>query len=314
MSAVVLVAGQPPLSIRHHARYIALRLTEAGRVLLATSQKPSLARMLPGDVLPSTVLAHGDNGRPIWSGGLPALLGLRRRRDIAIVVWWPHASTGLLALASAVARLRGERVILDEQFRGSTDASASLALLRVLANERVVAEEGSELDDGAVRKVLAVCGGDASFAHAVLRGFSGFSETVVDRWRLRVDACISLASLMADEELRHSACVSFNVAQPMSADIGWADVVVVPHAEPWVVLADLATRTGASAVVVGHPAAGTVARSAEGAWLARLDPASILAAIERAGDAASDGTGEESVAADRLRLFGKRLLAVALRD
>lgn len=315
MSAVVLVAGAAPTSVRQHARHVAFRLTERGPVLVATSRAAGWNRMLPGDVAGSTVLGDGCAGQPIWTGGLPALLGLRRRRGLTILVCWPGASAGLLAVAAALARLRRERVVLDEQFGVPASSRAFPALLRLLADDRVVAESRPGAGDGSVRCVLAVCGGDVLFARTVVRAFAGVSDAVVDGWRLRVEASADVGNLMAKEEgLRHGDHVTFHVGQPMTADLSGADVVVVPHAEPWAVLASMAIRSGASAVVVDHPAAASVARRADGAWLTRLDPASILAAIERAGDAVPGAGADAPVGANRVRLSGERLLAVALRD
>ena len=110
---VLLLPGDAPRWIENHARHMAERLSELGRVLVVFSKGEPVERVLPGEVGKGSVLGSSAGGYPLWTGGLTAAIGLRRRHDAMVIVVWDRSSMVLALVAALVGRVRGERLVLD---------------------------------------------------------------------------------------------------------------------------------------------------------------------------------------------------------
>jgi hypothetical protein len=291
VKSIVVIPGLSPTWVDQHARHLAQRLTRYGRVMVVSSRGRARARIMPGEMGRESVLGAGQSGHPVWTGRLPAALGLRASRDVCLVIWFAGASALVAVGAASAARLRGEKVVLDEEGGESGGRGDRIALwaLRRLANSRVqgISPEMGEAQ-AERRTLLAVCGDDRDLATKVLASFSGFSTDVVDGWALRLHTTFDAEGLLDGVGIRHQSNMVLEVGLPPSASLVGAAVVLTPYEASWANLAERAASSGAAGVVVGHAVAGRIARGSSGVWLATSDPSSILVAIEASTGAALD--------------------------
>src|SRR4029077_12895482 len=68
MKSLVIVPGDAPRWVADHARHLAQRLTEIGRVTVVTSARQTSRSLLPGQPGNGSVLGHSVAGYPIWTG------------------------------------------------------------------------------------------------------------------------------------------------------------------------------------------------------------------------------------------------------
>jgi hypothetical protein len=286
VKTAILLPGTTPRWIDHHARHLAEQLAGLGRVLVVSPTAPSTEWVLPGEVGQGSVLGNSVDGYPLWTGGLTAAVGLRRRQDAVVIVLWEGASMWLALASSLVARLRRERVVLDLEYAPGHRSTGATAL-----GERILARLAASivrLDPGRVdgdadaageRVVVAVCGRDEAFARTVHTAFTGLADAAVVDWRIRLHVDPdTLPWIIADDRHRDRITVhSGPIEDPLPSD---ASVVMVPHGAESTYLVERAVARGAAGVIVGHPVAGRVARRGDGVWLAAHDPSSILVAME----------------------------------
>jgi hypothetical protein len=285
VKTAILLPGATPRWIDHHARHLAEQLAELGRVLVVSSKAPSNEWVLPGEVGAGSVLGNSAEGYPLWTGGLTAAVGLRRRQDAVVLVVWEGSSMPLALASSMIARARRERLVLDLEYApGHQSTGATAVAERILAR---LAASIVRLDPGRVdgesaaseRIVVAVCGRDQAFARSVHTAFTGLADEAVTDWRIRLHVDPdTLPWVMEDDRHRDRISVhSGPLDDPLPND---ASLVMVPHGAEHTYLVERAVARGAAGVIVGHPVAGRVARRGDGVWLAAHDPSSILVAME----------------------------------
>ncbi len=287
MSAVVIAPGRAPLWVTRHAQHMAHSMADIGRVTLILPHGPQTERMLPGEVGEPTILSNALNGWPIWSGGLGAALGLRRKRDVAVMVFWSGASPTLALISGLGSAIRGERLVLDlETAPGAKPTRTGRLVERVLSRVAKTTIVGTPTRGSGVeqRKVAALCGADVELAQAVLDAFSGLSDTVAAEWHL---------TLWVDDveavpvSSRHAERVSVEAGVD-SARAKGISLVLAPHDDIRREFVELAMAHGSAGVLIGHPAAARLTQGPDGVWLASRTPSSILVAMESATGARFD--------------------------
>jgi hypothetical protein len=311
---MVVLPGRTPVWVKMHGRHLAQRLSRNGRVLVADPNRKEVDRLLPGELAQGSVLGNSLHGYPLWTGGWGCALGVRRRRDVAVIVVWADASLALAVVSALVSRLRRERVVLDvEQEATPTERSwparssrrALMAILCHLAHSVVVGEPAGR---PVVRRrsVVAVCGSDAGLAHTLLDAVSALPDEVAAEWHVRVhvDPGIRLAHA---GDVRPGRVVDVLSGEPRPDELAGAELVVAGHGSRGVRYVEASVDSGAAGVIVGHPVAGRVARRADGVWYAGRDPASILVAMESATGANVEGP----VSVQQLRSSGDRVVELA---
>ena len=309
---VVLLPGDAPMWIENHARHMAERLSELGRVLIVFSKGVSIERVLPGEVGKGSVLGNSADGYPLWTGGLAAAIGLRRRHDAMVVVVWDRSSMLLALGAAVIARLRGERLVLDLEYPpGHTTTGGAAVVERILArlSASIVRLDPGQPDNDAERVVLAVCGGDIDFARTVQTAFTGLADAAVTDWRMKL--LVEPGSLpLASTDDRHADRVSVQAGSPDAALHADVALVMVPHGAEFAHVVERAVARGSAGVIVGHPVAGRVTRRGDGVWLAADDPSAILVAME-----SSTGASHEPspVSPAHLRVTGNAVVAHVAR-
>jgi len=282
MKSVVILPGRAPQWVADHARHLAQGLTVSGRVMVVITHDSPREAKLPGQPGSGSVLGHSVAGYPIWTGRLSAALGLRRRSRVTVLVMWSGAND-LLALWSAfVARLRGEHVVLDCSERAEATLPRSRRLLRAalskLAQERLEGR-ATPYQVGGPRTALVLCGDDVQFARLALQTFEGMSDATASRWRLLLQVSEHIREVQYGGSRRAGKVIILGC--PPSAEVlRAADVLIAAYACEFHDLVYEAVLSGGAGVLVGHPAAETVARCHDGVWLAKWNPASILVALE----------------------------------
>lgn len=304
MRAVVVVPGRAPQWVVDHARALAHHLADDGRVMVAFTGRPE-HDLLPGQPGGASVIGHSDAGYPIWTGRLGAALGMRKRRDVVIVVLW-RGSNGALALASAaIARLRRERVVLDVPQHAPTSGRVQGLLRRLLcalAGERV---EGDidPVHSGRERSLLAVCHHDTGLADLVVRAFESMADDAARDWWLtvQVDPRSDWVAPLAARHRDRVRVARGAVTRDLTRD---ADLMLAAYGGEGADLVRREAQRGAAGVLVGPQLAERVARCHDGVWLAKRDVASVLVALE----ASSGATLPDTVPVPALRRWGDRVV------
>lgn len=309
MRALVVLPGRTPQWVVGHARDIAHRFADRGTVMVAFTHGDRTST-LPGECGRSSVLGHSLSGTPLWTGRLAVTSGVRARRDVTVIVLWNGANETVALWAAAVARLRGERVVLDVVDGATVSLTGRRRVVRQalcrLAHrslERVDARGPSRRE----RLAVVVCGDDTELAHVAIAAADGMADDAVSGWRFHVHVEPS-ALVGAVDGLRRRDRVQLCDAPPGTAEVHRADVVVAAMGTPGAQVVRTAVLSGGAGVLVGPAIAARVPRSHDGVWLAKRDTASLLVALE-----ASTGTTEAPpVPVEVLRDWGSEVIAAAL--
>lgn len=304
MSAVVIAPGKAPFWVARHAEHLAHTMADIGRVTLVLPHGPTTERMLPGEVGEPTILGNPLTGWPIWSGGLGSALGLRRTRDVAVMVLWSGASPTLALVCGLGSALRREPLVVDiETAPGDRPSRLGRLVQHVLSRVAKATIVGTPSSGTGVelRTVAALCGSDVELAQTVLDAFSGLSDKVVGDWQLTVWVDAIEAPLVSS---RHGDRVSIETGVDATR-VRASSLVLAPHDDLRREFVELAITNGSAGVLIGHPAAGRLAERADGVWLASRSPSSILVAMEAATGAIFDNP----VSVERLRDSSERLLS-----
>ncbi|MEA3185343.1 MAG: hypothetical protein QOC57_2261 [Ilumatobacteraceae bacterium] len=282
MKSLVILPGHAPRWVADHARHLAQRLTETGRVMVVFTDRRTGEALLPGQPGNGSVLGHSVAGYPMWMGRRSAALGLRRSSKFTIVVLWAGASNLLAVWAGLVARLRRERLILDipefDYSPLSRRERVARGVLRRLA-EDVVHGTPAPQEDRESRVILMLCGDFIDMARLALQTFEGMADSAASRWTLRLQVGSKAEDLVWDAK-RRIGRVSTDFGAPTAEMLRRADVVVADYDGPYADLVRQSVLSGGAGVLVGHPVAGRVARCHDGVWLAQRDSAAILVALE----------------------------------
>jgi len=281
VKSIVIIPGRAPNWVSDHARHLAQRLTESGRVMVVFTHDSNQQAMLPGSPGNGSVLGHSVAGYPIWTGRLSAALGLRRSSKVTIIVLWKGANHALAVWTALVARLRRERVVLEiaevEKARRSAPIRIMCRILRALAASSVVGDIETNGDE--IRVILALCGTDPSFAHLMMKTFEGMSDAAASRWKLLLQVDPGVRDVAYDGN-RRSGKVEVVVGEPGVDTLRMSDVLVAAYNGPYEDFVHQAVLTGGAGVLVGQPVASRIARCHDGVWLARPSSAAILVALE----------------------------------
>lgn len=306
MKTVVVIPGHPPLWVERHARAIATQFVEHGEVTVVLPRSHSSAHMLPGELAPGTLLAGAKNESAVRLGGTSAVLGPRRRVDLVVLVLWPGMRTPRAVASGLVARLRGEKLLVDvQEVPGHTPTRLrhlARRFLMMIASGVVTPRPDAAPSSHTHMSVVATCGADAQLGRAILGAFSGIADEVAADWSLDLYAQGSILGELTNgvrpgRSVRiHEGAIDSEIAQH-------ASVLVAGHDSLGAPLVAGAVARGVPGVIVGHPVAGRVARRGDGVWLAMTDPSAILVAMESAsGGRMNDpislghlGTGDEQV-------------------
>ncbi len=281
MKSVVILPGRAPHWVGDHARHLAQRLTQTGRVMVVFTCESGNKIRLPGQPGTGSVLGNSTAGYPIWTGRLSAALGLRRTSNSTVVVLWREANHLLALWAGLYARVRGERLVLDvpevedQQLPGMTRVLRKA--LRIIAHQTV--QGSARRSSGNPRTVLVLSGDQVEFARLAMRTFEGMADTVASRWTLQLQVSPT-AREIAYVGVRRNGKVTILTGEPDHDLLNNADVLVAAYAEPYEDLVRQAVLSGGAGVIVGQPVAGRVARCHDGTWLSQRNSAAILVALE----------------------------------
>jgi len=275
----VLVPGDAPPWVEDFARHVAQRLTRHGRVLVAFTDEPSSTSALPGRAGQGSVFGYSVAGYPLWMGRRRAVLGVRRRQDVAVLVLW-NGSDRLVAVVSAVvARVRGERLVLAQLPDGSRRRMTSKLLGR-LAGAHVRPPTLRPVSDSVA---LVLCGSDMAFADEVLAALRAMPDAAAHGLRAVLQVAPGCSLPVHDDGDRHRTVTTrFGEA---SRDLIWsADIVIAPYDSGHRRLISDAVLHGGSGILVGGPVAGRILRQPDGVWLSRCERAALIVALEAAGE------------------------------
>jgi hypothetical protein len=268
--------------------------------MVVMTHDPEHDTKLPGQPGSGSVLGHSVAGYPIWTGRLSAALGVRRRSRVTVIVMWVGANHGLAVWSAIVARLRGERVVLDCTERDERSFTRVTRLLRIalrkLAHE-VLQGGVAPHQVGGPRTALVLCGDDVQFARLALQTFEGMSDSTASRWRLLLQVNEHIREVQYGGSRRAGKVIILG-GPPAPDVVRGSDVLIAAHGCAFQDMVDEAVLSGGAGVLVGHPAAGTVARCHDGVWLAKWNPASILVALEASSGDLFDRPGTVSAMRD----------------
>jgi hypothetical protein len=309
MKTAFVVPGRSPVWINEQVRYVANRLTDDGRVLVAFTHRADCGVELPGQVGASTLFGIAPSGYPLWTGRATAALGLRRRHDAVVIVMFDGAVTGLAVLAALIARLRRERVIVhDLRSNGragsravarSTSRRFGNAVLRRVAERRV---DSPPAEQSTPTMLFGLCSDDPQLARLLIDVASAVPAANADRWRFVIQSDDSAIAAAARESPRREI-VSL-VPGPIADDLVMTSDVLVLRYGRHDDIAAVASHRGVVAVIVGHPVAARVSQRFDGVRLATSDVSSVLVALETAR-----GIGDEPMrSAPEVRSDGDRLV------
>ena len=288
----VLVPGHAPHWVADHARHLAQRLTESGRVMVVFTHASDAHTLLPGQPGNASVLGHSVSGSPIWTGRLRAAFGFRPAGAVTVVVLWNGANHGLALWSALVARARGERVVLDMPEAAASHPPFAQRVLRPIIRRLAsacVLGEACPAEPGHARVALALCGADRNFAQLILKTFEGMSEEAAKRWRLIVQLDQKVGDLAYTG--RREGKVSLITEDPSIDVMRSSDVLIADFGGKFEDYAHQAVLSGGAGVVVGQPVASRIAHCHDGVWFAQRDPASILVALEASSGDLSDRPG-----------------------
>lgn len=282
MKSVIVIPGRAPHWVDDHARHLAQRCTETGRVMVVYTHDPTRHTMLPGRPGNGSVLGHSVAGYPIWTGRLSSALGLRRSSKVTVIVLWVGANPVLALWSAVVARLRREHLILDIPEVADERPPLLQRIVRPALNwlaSEVVQGTVSHSAAGGTRVILVLCGDDIDFAQLAMQTFEGMSDAAAGRWTLLLQVNENVSEIVYGGSRRTGKVMILTGDPPLDV-LRSSDVLVADFGGQFEDFVHQAVLTGGAGVVVGHPVAGRVARCHDGVWLAQWDSASILVALE----------------------------------
>lgn len=300
MKCLVILPGRAPHWVADHARHLAQRLTETGRVMVVFTGRRTNESLLPGQPGNGSVLGHSVAGYPIWMGRRRAALGFHWSTKFTIIVLWSGANNLLALWAAVVARGRRERLIVDIPDYDPSSLRVHQRLQRRLLcwmADDVVRGPDAQSQERQSRVILMLCGDYVEMAQLALQTFEGMADSAASRWTLQLQVDSSELEMIADGTGRHVGQVTTEVGDPTAEMLSIADVVVADYDAPSADLVRQSVLNGGAGVLVGHPVAGRVARCHDGVWLAQRDSAAILVALE----ASSGDVFERPVPVDKMR-------------
>jgi hypothetical protein len=308
MRSLVILPGRAPHWVADHARHLAQRLTETGRVMVVFTGRPTHGSLLPGQPGDGSVLGHSVAGYPIWTGRRSAALGLRWSSKFTILVLWAGASNMLALWAAVVARLRHERLIVD-----IPDFDYAQLTLRKRVPRKLVCYMAHDVVRGTAKRsperesrvILILCGDYVEMVRLALQTFEGMADSAASRWTLRLQVA-STEHSVTSEGGRRVAQIVTEIGEPTRELLSIADVVVADYDAPFADLVRQSVLNGGAGVLVGHPVAGRVARCHDGVWLAQRDSAAILVALE----ASSGDVFERPVPVVKMRELTNQVVSV----
>jgi hypothetical protein len=250
--------------------------------MVVMTHDPEHEAKLPGQPGSGSVLGHSVAGYPIWTGRLSAALGFRRRSRVTVLVMWIGANDVLALWCALVARLRKERVVLDCTERDESSLRFLQRMLRKglskLANDTLQGGATPE-QVGGPRTAVVLCGDDVQLAQLALQTFEGMSDSTANRWRLLLQVNEHIREVQYGGSRRAGKVII--LGGPPSAEVlRSADVLIAGYGCEFQDTVYESVLSGGAGVLVGHPAAGSVARCHDGVWLAKWNSASILVALE----------------------------------
>lgn len=282
MRSLVILPGRAPQWVADHARHLAQELTTSGRVMVVFTHAARSNAALPGQPHSGSVLGHSTAGYPIWTGRLSAALGLRRRSRVTVIVLWAGTNDALALWAGLVARVRRERLVLELPEADESERSLPRRILRkvlsLLAHD-VVHGAARPSDADGPRTVLVLCGDDVQFARLALQTFEGMSDATASRWCLLLQVNEDIHDVHYGGSRRAGKVIILG-GEPSAELLRGCDVLVAAYGREFEDCVHKAVLSGGAGVLVGQPAAGTVARCHDGVWLAKWNSASILVALE----------------------------------
>ncbi|MEP7115913.1 MAG: hypothetical protein ABI862_21790 [Ilumatobacteraceae bacterium] len=308
MKSLVILPGRAPHWVADHARHLAQRLTETGRVMVVFTGRQTHDSLLPGQPGNGSVLGHSVAGYPIWTGRRSAALGLRWSSKFTILVLWAGANNMLALWAAIVGKLRRERLIIDipdSEYSRLTLGKRTLRKLVCWLADDVVRGTAPASQERQTRVVLMLCGDYVEMARLAVQTFEGMADSAASRWTLRLQVA-SDEHGVATEDGRRFGQVMTEIGDPTPELLSIADVVVADYDAPFADLVRESVLTGGAGVLVGHPVAGRVARCHDGVWLAQRDSAAILVALE----ASSGDVFERPVPVVKMRQLADQVVGV----
>jgi hypothetical protein len=305
---LVLVSGHQATWAERYCRFLSLRLAENGEVTIVHAPRRSAERAAPGHSPTGTVLKGGTSGVRVYVGGLSSALWQRGRRDAVLIVAGPDGRPLHALLTATMARLRGEKVVVEFRELEGRDAPGPARWYRMLltAIAHRTARPSARDDESTVHTVVGLCDDDGELAGLLLRAFASLPASAAARWRLCL--CVDRPTRARLDPSMRAATNATCVTGPIDSEmLDRATVVVTAHGsshEPTVLST---TARGSAGIIVGHPNAQRSLRDRGALWLAKPDPASILVTIEMAIGVPLDAPGP----ADGIQAGGERLLSLA---
>lgn len=278
MNTVFVVAGNAPGWVRNQTRIMAEHLTEDGRVLIAMSDGTDDLEHMPGSTGTSTLLGVASTGYPLWTGRMLAVLGVRRRRDRAVLVRFADDRHIVVCLSALVSRLRRETVFVYDSSHADPPRSALRRLTGRVVHRVAAHSTQQPPSSGGPSIALALCGSDTGLANLMIGAANAMSQPAADLWRI----VIQCDDPSIEAAIQQSARTGLVVYEPPgnAADlIASTDVVLVRDGEA---TNDIrrAVAAGTALVLVGHPIGGRITPRFDGAWLVRDDVSSVIVALE----------------------------------
>jgi hypothetical protein len=300
MKTAVVLAGAAPGWVRNQTRLVAELLTEDGRVLIAMSNGAEVEDHLPGTNANSTLFGVARSGYPLWTGRLSSVVGLRRRHDRVVLVRFDGDRHVLLATAAIMARLRSERIVVQDLSTVPQEGARRRLTSRVIEGLADVRTERSQQAPlGGPSIALVLCGDDNELARLALRSIRAMSRDTREAWRFVVQADGPAIGDLIDSQ--GGGHVTFEPAGPVGDLVASSDVIVMRNGST---LPSSAARRaeGAGLVVVDRPPSERMGPRIDGAWLVRADVSSIIVALEHFRKSRLGGPATTEVRGDGHRL------------
>jgi hypothetical protein len=301
MKTAVVLAGSAPGWVRNQVRLVAELLTEDGRVLIAMSNGAEVEDHLPGSNANSTLFGVARSGYPLWTGRLSSVVGFRRRHDRVVLVRFDGDRHILLAVAAVTARLRNEKLVVQDLSTSTRVGSTRRLTSRLIESlTQVHADRSTTAPLGGPSIALVLCGSDSELARLAVSSVRAMSSDTRDSWRFVVQSSDPEIERLVDE-VSSEGHISFEPAGPVGDLVASSDVIVIRNGET--LPATVVRRAeGAGLVVVDRPSGQRMGPRIDGAWLVRSDVSSVIVALEHFRKARLGGPATTEVRDDGHRL------------